>query len=126
MTSHTEQSIKLADIAGLRLQCRNEDCDTSLLIGLDNENHDLSSLLATNNNVLTMCPGCGYPWMAEVQMTLDSEIKKLVRQINDLRALEDKFGCSLTFEIKHRSIFELHRRTERLDRPRAWRGGNAP
>jgi len=59
MTSQTERSIRLADIAGLRLQCRNEDCDTSLLIGLDEESGDLSSLLASNKNVLTMCPGCG-------------------------------------------------------------------
>jgi hypothetical protein len=97
-----------------------------LLIGLDEESGDLSSLLASNKNVLTMCPGCGYPWMAEVQVTLDSEIKKFVRQLNGLRALEDKFGCSLTLEIAHRSIFELYRRTERLDPPRAWCGGNAP
>lgn len=111
MTSQTERSIELADIAGLRLQCRNEGCDSSLLIGLNEESGDLTSLLAAKKNVLTMCPGCGYPWMGEVRMTLDSEIKKFVRQINNLRALVDKFGCSPTFKIKNRSIFELHRRT---------------
>jgi hypothetical protein len=71
----------------------------SLIIDLHEETSNLSSLLATNNNVLGMCPRCGFPWMEQGQMTVDFETKMLLHQMNELWKLEDKFGCSLEFEI---------------------------
>ena len=101
MTSQTKHFIELSDIVGLRLQCRNEKCDTSLLLGLDKEAGNLSSLIALDNNVLTMCPGCGSAWMGDgLRMTFDSEIKKFLRLMGEVKRLEPKFGCSMTFEIK--------------------------
>jgi DNA transposition AAA+ family ATPase len=111
MTTQTRYSIELADIVSIRLQCRNEDCSSSLLIDLHEETGNLSSLLATDHNVLTMCPGCGFPWMEQGQMTVDSEIRMFLHQMNELRKMQDKFGCSLTFEISQRTNREIHRST---------------
>jgi hypothetical protein len=108
MTSQTRHFIELADIVSVRLRCRNEGCGASLLIDPHEETGNLVSPLATNNNVLTICPGCGFPWMEQGQMTVDSEIKMFLHEMNELRKLEDKFGCSLTFEISQRTNRELH------------------
>jgi hypothetical protein len=98
MAIQTRYLLEVADVVALRLQCRNENCETSLIIDLDEETGNLSSL--ANNNVLTVCPGCGFPWMEQGRMTVDTEIKNFLRQIKDARKLEDKFGFSLRFELK--------------------------
>jgi hypothetical protein len=99
MTSQTKHFIELRDIVGLRLECRNKKCDASLLVGLNNEDGNLSSLLAANNNVLGNCPACGRAWMGEGLATFESDVKKFLRLMHDVKKLDEKLGCSMTFEI---------------------------
>jgi hypothetical protein len=103
MTSQTKHFIELSDIVSLQLKCRNPNCNTSLLVGLDKAEGNLSSLLAIDNQVLAQCPGCGREWMGggpQGGMTFESEIKKMLRQMSDVKRLDQHFGCSMTFEIK--------------------------
>ena len=99
MTSQTKHFIELGDIVGLRLECRNKHCDASLLIGLDKEAGNLSSLLSKDNDVLARCPACKRAWMGEGLATFEAEIKQFLRLMHDVKKLDDKIGCSMTFEI---------------------------
>jgi hypothetical protein len=102
MTGQTKHFIELSDIVALRLQCRNENCDTSLLVGLDKETGNLSKLLAADKMILNACPGCGKAWMGRGQggLSFESEIKKMLRLMSEVKKMETTFGCSMTFEIK--------------------------
>jgi hypothetical protein len=102
MTSQTKHFIELSDIVALRLQCRNKNCDTSLLVGMDKETGNLSNLLAADNMILNACPGCGHPWMGSGRggLLFESEIKKMLRLMSEVKKLEPTFGCSMTLEIK--------------------------
>jgi hypothetical protein len=100
MTSQTKHFIELSDIVSLRLQCRNPKCDTSLLLGLDKTEGNVSSLIALDNTVLMTCPGCGQAWMGSGHLVFDSEIKKFLRLMGDVKRLESNFGCAMTLEIK--------------------------
>jgi hypothetical protein len=99
MTSQTKHFIELGDIVGLRLECRNKKCDASLLVRMDSETGNLPSLLAIDNGVMATCPACGHAWMGQGVLTFESEIKKFLRLMHDVKKLDPKFGCSMTFEI---------------------------
>jgi len=101
MTSQTKKFIELSDIIGLRLKCRNPECDTALLVGIERETSTLSDLLAASNQVMAKCPTCRNEWATlSKHAPFDSEIKHLLRLINDVKKLEPKFGCSLMLELK--------------------------
>jgi hypothetical protein len=98
MTVETKTYIGLADILGLRLQCKN--CKCSLLLETESDEGTINNILASHNVVLTKCPTCGHPW-TEVnnQRMCSSEIKQLFRQIRDLKKMESIFGCALSLDI---------------------------
>jgi hypothetical protein len=100
MTSQTKTFIELVDIIGLQIECKN--CGVSLLINQKN----LASLTDQHNSSLRACPTCASSWTQLDTYTppgtragFDSEIKAMVRAINQVKELQDKLGCSLTLEI---------------------------
>jgi ribosomal protein S27E len=106
MTSQTKIFIELADIVGLRIECRK--CGCSLLIGVESENENIHNLLSPQNYLLAKCPTCDSEWThfshaaaAHGSASFDSDIKKLFRILSEVRKIESKLGCALTLEIKN-------------------------
>jgi hypothetical protein len=100
MTSQTKTFIELADIVGLRMECKN--CGISLLVN----QQSLTTLTGEHNSSLRSCPHCANSWTQLDTYTtpgmrpgFDSEIKAMIRAINQVKALEERLGCRLTLEI---------------------------
>jgi hypothetical protein len=100
MTHQTKHFIELSDIIGIQIECKSPTCGISLLAG----GETLTSLADAHNTTFTQCPTCNHPWTVPstypTQMGFDTEIKKLLRLLNQVRGFEDKLGCRLRFEVK--------------------------
>src|SRR5437660_1696632 len=74
MTSQTRTFIEMSDILSLRLECKS--CHCSLLIGVNQEDGTLSTLVDKHNKVLANCPTCDATWTQFNAATgaFDSEI----------------------------------------------------
>ncbi len=99
MTSHTKQFIELSDIVGLQLECKK--CGISLLAGGETLT---ATLVESHNTTLSQCPTCNSPWTVPAtiptQMGYDTEVKKFLRLIEEIRRIEKHIGCRIRFEIK--------------------------
>lgn len=98
MTSQTRCFIELSDLVGMQLECRK--CGISLLASGDS----LASLSSQHDVTMSKCPTCNHPWTVPntypTQMGFDTEVKKLLRDMEMVRSIEDKLGCKIRFELK--------------------------
>ena len=98
MTSQLKKFIEVWDIIGIQMQCKK--CSASLLVGGDT----LRTISDAHNDTLWKCPTCNHPWTVQEtypqQMGYDNEVKKFIRLIEQMRAIGDKLGFHLRFEIK--------------------------
>jgi hypothetical protein len=100
MTNLTKRFIELADIIGVRLECRK--CGCALLLDLGREAATVENLLGAANKILCSCPACGTPWttLPDGRLAFDSELKDFFRRMCQIREIESKFGCTISLEIK--------------------------
>ena len=96
MTVQTKRFIELADIIGLRLECKT--CGNSISLGNSEKNEAVDFLLG-QANTLHKCPLCQNQWTNQFDSGGDSDIKAFFRALRELRTLEKNFGCSLKLEI---------------------------
>ncbi len=90
MTSQTRKFIEIADIVGLRFECKNAECGASLSLPLHQG--------VNRTDTLKNCPHCGKQWT----MLNDSDYAVQLKRLLDLLRLlgEAPIGCRFTFEIK--------------------------
>jgi hypothetical protein len=90
MTTDTKKFIEFSDIIGLRLRCKNEKCNTSLLINDAN----MASLADEHNTALRACPLCGCGWAVPtrnqgqfpgVDMNFYEGVKKFIKILLNMR-----------------------------------------
>jgi len=90
MTSQTKKFIEVADIIGLRFECRNEHCGASLT---------LTMLEAINrNSPLKECPNCGKQWARLTDADYQPVFQALVDNLRKIAAAP--IGCAFALEIK--------------------------
>jgi hypothetical protein len=99
MTSLTKKFIEFQDVIGIQIECKK--CGISLLVSGDT----LRSMADQHSDALYECPTCHTGWTvkrdgAPVQMAYDTEVKKFIRMLDQMRAIEENLGCRLRFEIK--------------------------
>ena len=105
MTSQTKKFIELADIIGVRIECRNTKCGASLLL-TDNQ---IMTIAGESSSTLFKCPACGSSWTipppdpnsnpGASNLGYDKETKQFLRMLINMREFEAKLGCHLMFEI---------------------------
>ncbi len=89
--------MELADIIGLRLECKK--CGCSLSLG-NSENDAVVDQLLNTAATLTRCPTCQNKWTENDHYSGgDSYIKQFFRNLRELRTMEKTFGCALKLEI---------------------------
>jgi hypothetical protein len=90
MTSQTRKFIEIADIIGLRFDCKAKECGASLT---------LATFEAINrNSPLKECPNCGKQWALLTEADYQHEFKTLVDCLRKIAAAP--MGCVFTLEIK--------------------------
>ena len=90
MTSQTRKFIEIADIVGLRFECKNEQCGASLSLPFHQG--------INRTDTLERCPHCGKQWGMLTNADYTVNFKRL---LDLLRTISDApIGCRFSFEIK--------------------------
>jgi hypothetical protein len=90
MTTQTKKFIEIADIVGLRFECKNPECGASLT---------LTILEAINrNSPLKECPNCGKQWARLTDADYQPDFKTLVDSLRKIASAP--IGCAFALEIK--------------------------
>jgi hypothetical protein len=90
MTIQTKHFIDLADIVALRCECKNEECQTVLLL----------KLTGGINDSLKLCPKCKRPWALLAESSCEPRIKEFFSAMERLKLIAETLGFSMTLEIK--------------------------
>ena len=93
MTTQTKKFIEIADIIGLRFECKNEECRANLWLPLIED--------INRTHPLQKCPNCGKAWTQLGDSTYELEFKKLVTTLRTI--VNAPIGCRFTLEIKPES-----------------------
>src|SRR5438046_6983916 len=91
MTVQTKYLIEISDIVALRCECKNQECQTTLLITLAS---------TATNEVFRACPKCKSPWAKFGDSTFELEIRKFIDAMDSMGKIAKNLGFSLTLEIK--------------------------
>ncbi len=91
MTEQLKRFIELADIIGLRLECKKCGCSVSLG---DSPKDAIYQQLYKASSTLARCPGCGEEWK-----TSDSYLQQLFSDLHNLRDQESRLAYKLRLEI---------------------------
>jgi hypothetical protein len=94
MTVQTKRFIEVSDIVGLRCECKNSECKTTLLLPLG----------GGMNGALKKCPKCGNSWALFSGSSYEIEINGYLSQLALLKSSMEHFGFSLTLEISEDAI----------------------
>ena len=93
MTAQFKYFIELSDIIGIRCECKNPECRATLLLPLNDM-----------REALVCCPRCTQGWTRLGETTFEMEVKKYLKELENLKSMAKHLGFTLTLEIDERAI----------------------